>query len=102
MKLLIFVKKWVQMQIKCVLVLVQIKRIGYSFIYPGAGYGGSCFPKDVKALTKIAKEHGYDSKLITAVEEVNDAQKLVIAQKIINRFGDRPNWIYFWYLGIVI
>ena len=63
------------------------KRIGYSFIYPGAGYGGSCFPKDVKALTKIAKEHGYESKLITAVEEVNDAQKLVIAQKIVNRFG---------------
>lgn len=63
------------------------KRIGYSFIYPGAGYGGSCFPKDVKALTKIAKEHSYDSKLINAVEEVNDAQKLVIAQKIINRFG---------------
>jgi UDPglucose 6-dehydrogenase len=64
------------------------KRIGYSFIYPGAGYGGSCFPKDVKALTKIAKEHGYESKLITAVEEVNDAQKLVIAQKIVKRFGE--------------
>ena len=64
------------------------KRIGYSFIYPGAGYGGSCFPKDVKALTKIAKEHGYEPKLITAVEEVNDAQKLVIAQKIVKRFGE--------------
>ena len=63
-------------------------RIGYSFIYPGAGYGGSCFPKDVKALTKIAKEHGYEPKLINAVEEVNDAQKLVIAQKIITRFGE--------------
>jgi UDPglucose 6-dehydrogenase len=64
------------------------KRIGYSFIFPGAGYGGSCFPKDVKALTKIAKEHGYESKLITAVEEVNDAQKLVIAKKIVKRFGE--------------
>jgi UDPglucose 6-dehydrogenase len=64
------------------------QRIGYSFIYPGVGYGGSCFPKDVKALTKIAKEHGYESKLITAVEEVNDAQKLVISQKIIKRFGE--------------
>jgi len=63
-------------------------RIGYSFIYPGAGYGGSCFPKDVKALAKIAKEHDYSAKLITSVEEVNDAQKLVIAQKIINRFGE--------------
>jgi UDPglucose 6-dehydrogenase len=64
------------------------QRIGYSFIYPGAGYCGSCFPKDVKALTKIAKENGYTAKLITAVEEVNDAQKLVIAQKIVNRFGE--------------
>jgi UDPglucose 6-dehydrogenase len=44
------------------------KRIGYSFIYPGAGYGGSCFPKDVKALTKIAIENGYTAELITAVE----------------------------------
>jgi len=64
------------------------QRIGYSFIYPGAGYGGSCFPKDVKALRKIAKENGYTAQLITAVEEVNDAQKLVIAQKIVNRFGE--------------
>jgi len=64
------------------------QRIGYSFIYPGAGYGGSCFPKDVKALTKIAKENGYTTQLITAVEKVNDAQKLVIAQKIVNRFGE--------------
>jgi UDPglucose 6-dehydrogenase len=64
------------------------QRIGYSFIYPGAGYGGSCFPKDVKALTKIAKENGYTARLITAVEEVNDAQKLVISQKIISRFEE--------------
>jgi len=64
------------------------QRIGYSFIYPGAGYGGSCFPKDVKALTKIAKEKGYTAQLITAVGEVNNAQKLVIAQKIVTRFGE--------------
>jgi UDPglucose 6-dehydrogenase len=64
------------------------QRIGYSFIYPGVGYGGSCFPKDVKALTKIAKEYGYNAKLITAVEEVNDEQKFVIAQKIVKHFGD--------------
>jgi len=63
-------------------------RIGYRFIYPGAGYGGSCFPKDVKALTKIAKENGYTAQLITAVEQVNDTQKLVIAQKVIKRFGE--------------
>ena len=64
------------------------QRIGYSFIYPGVGYGGSCFPKDVKALTKIAKENVYNAQLIKSVEEVNDAQKLVIAQKIISRFGE--------------
>ena len=64
------------------------KRIGYSFIYPGAGYGGSCFPKDVKALKKIAEEYGYKANLITSVENVNDAQKLVIANKIVKRFGE--------------
>jgi len=63
------------------------KRIGYQFIYPGSGYGGSCFPKDVRALQKIAHEKGYEAKLITSVETVNDAQKLVIAHKIIKRFG---------------
>ncbi|WP_340202383.1 UDP-glucose dehydrogenase family protein [Ascidiimonas sp. W6] len=63
-------------------------RIGYSFIYPGCGYGGSCFPKDVKALKKIAEENGYKAKIISSVEEVNDAQKLVIAQKVVNRFGE--------------
>ena len=63
-------------------------RIGYNFIYPGCGYGGSCFPKDVKALKKMALEHHYNAKLITSVEEVNDKQKLVIANKIINRFGE--------------
>lgn len=63
-------------------------RIGYSFIYPGSGYGGSCFPKDVKALFKTASEHGYQANLIGAVEAVNDKQKLVIAKKVIKRFGE--------------
>ncbi|MEP0133048.1 MAG: UDP-glucose/GDP-mannose dehydrogenase family protein [Eudoraea sp.] len=63
-------------------------RIGYSFIYPGSGYGGSCFPKDVKALHRTAAEHGYKAELINAVETVNDRQKLVIAKKIISRFGE--------------
>ena len=76
------------------------QRIGYSFIYPGAGYGGSCFPKDVKALTKIAKENGYSAKLISAVEMVNDAQKLVIAQKIVKRFGDDLNGFTFGIWGL--
>ena len=62
-------------------------RIGYSFIYPGCGYGGSCFPKDVKALKKIAEDHNYVPKLITSVEEVNDAQKLVISEKIVKKYG---------------
>ncbi len=62
-------------------------RIGYSFIYPGCGYGGSCFPKDVKALKKIAEENNYEAQLITSVEEVNNKQKYVIAEKILERFG---------------
>ena len=64
------------------------QRIGYSFIYPGVGYGGSCFPKDVKALTQTAQENGYKAQLITAVAQINKAQKLVITQKIVNRFGE--------------
>ena len=76
------------------------QRIGYSFIYPGAGYGGACFPKDLKALSKIAKENGYTAKLITAVEEVNDAQKIVIAQKIVNRFGENLTGFSFGFWGL--
>jgi UDPglucose 6-dehydrogenase len=76
------------------------QRIGYHFIYPGAGYGGSCFPKDVKALTKIAKENDYESKLISAVEAVNDAQKLVIAQKIVIRFGENLTGYTFGIWGL--
>ncbi|MCH2033303.1 MAG: UDP-glucose/GDP-mannose dehydrogenase family protein [Tenacibaculum sp.] len=63
-------------------------RIGYSFIYPGAGYGGSCFPKDVKALKKIAEEHNYKAQLIESVEDVNNRQKFVISDKIIKKYGD--------------
>lgn len=63
-------------------------RIGYSFIYPGSGYGGSCFPKDVKALKRIAEDLGYDAELISSVEAVNDRQKYVIAEKVTRRFGE--------------
>jgi len=76
------------------------KRIGYSFIYPGAGYGGSCFPKDVKALKKIAEEYGYKANLITSVEDVNDAQKLVIAEKIVKRFGEDLEGLTFALWGL--
>ncbi|WP_338666742.1 UDP-glucose dehydrogenase family protein [Pseudodesulfovibrio methanolicus] len=64
-------------------------RIGYSFIYPGAGYGGSCFPKDVKALIDTASDHGYDAKLIRSVDEVNNVQKLVLAEKIKAYFASQ-------------
>ncbi len=63
-------------------------RIGYSFIYPGSGYGGSCFPKDVKALKRIAENEGYQAELISSVESVNNRQKLVIAEKVVRRFGE--------------
>ncbi len=63
-------------------------RIGYSFIYPGAGYGGSCFPKDVKALKKLAEKNNYKAQLIEAVEDVNNRQKFTISQKVIDRFGE--------------
>lgn len=63
-------------------------RIGHSFIYPGCGYGGSCFPKDLLALRKLAQEVGYEAKLITSVDEVNTNQKLVIAQKVLKKFGN--------------
>ena len=76
------------------------RRIGYSFIYPGAGYGGSCFPKDVKALKKTAEEYNYKARLINAVEEVNDDQKLVIAQKVITRFGEDLTGLTFGLWGL--
>ena len=61
-------------------------RIGYSFIYPGCGYGGSCFPKDVQALIKTSGENGYSPKILEAVETVNHRQKQVLAEKIKRRF----------------
>ena len=63
-------------------------RIGYQFIYPGCGYGGSCFPKDVQALIKTSEDYGYNSKILKAVEEVNFEQKMVIPQKVVKRFGE--------------
>jgi UDPglucose 6-dehydrogenase len=62
-------------------------RIGYHFLYPGCGYGGSCFPKDVKALVRTAAEAGQELKVLTAVEAANDQQKGVLAAKIVARFG---------------
>jgi UDPglucose 6-dehydrogenase len=62
-------------------------RIGHKFIYPGIGYGGSCFPKDVKALIKTADEQGYSMQVLKAVEQVNDGQKQVLFSKLSNYFG---------------
>jgi UDPglucose 6-dehydrogenase len=65
------------------------RRIGYDFIYPGCGYGGSCFPKDVSALERTAKEVGYNAQLLTAVEAVNYRQKRVLFEKIMRHYdGD--------------
>jgi UDPglucose 6-dehydrogenase len=62
-------------------------RIGYRFLYPGAGYGGSCFPKDIKALQATAGHHGRPLKILAAVEAVNDAQKKLLLEKITQRLG---------------
>jgi len=64
-------------------------RIGYSFIYPGIGYGGSCFPKDVKALIRSAHRAGHEATLLSAVESVNERQKTLLVQKLAAHFGDR-------------
>ena len=64
------------------------KRIGYQFIYPGCGYGGSCFPKDVSALIHIANNYGYHPKLISSVEVVNQEQKKILAKKIVTELGE--------------
>ena len=63
-------------------------RIGYQFIYPGIGYGGSCFPKDVKALARTAQEHGYTMQVIEAVERVNEGQKSILFGKLQRALGD--------------
>ena len=64
-------------------------RIGSKFLYPGCGYGGSCFPKDVKALIKTAEKNGYPMRVLEAVEEVNEKQKSVLFEKLLKHFkGD--------------
>ncbi len=66
-------------------------RIGAKFLYPGCGYGGSCFPKDVKALIKTAEEHNYDMRVLQAVEEVNEDQKTLLYRKLYRHFNGDLN-----------
>jgi len=75
-------------------------RIGYSFIYPGCGYGGSCFPKDVQALAKTSKDFGYTPRILDAVEAVNYDQKTVVSDKVIKRFGENLDGMTFGIWGL--
>ena len=76
------------------------KRIGYDFIYPGIGYGGTCFPKDIAALIQLGKTNGYDPKLISSVNEVNNNQKQLFLAKILNRFGEDLSGVTFAIWGL--
>ena len=75
-------------------------RIGTKFIYPGVGYGGSCFPKDVKALIKTAQENGYPMRVLQSVEDVNDDQKSVLVNKVKNHFGSDLSGMTFAVWGL--
>jgi UDPglucose 6-dehydrogenase len=76
------------------------KRIGGHFLYPGPGYGGSCFPKDVKALVHTAKDFGMDLKIVDATEEVNREQRVYVLQKIKKHFGENLKGKKFCFWGV--
>jgi UDPglucose 6-dehydrogenase len=76
------------------------KRIGYDFLYSGAGYGGSCFPKDVNALVSEAGRFGHDLKILSAVKKVNALQKLVLVRKVCNAFGENLKGMRFAIWGL--
>ena len=76
------------------------KRIGYDFIYAGCGYGGSCFPKDVQALINTAKSAGYEPMILSNVEKVNANQKMVLVNKVVDRFGNDLNGRTFGIWGL--
>jgi len=75
-------------------------RIGNKFIYPGVGYGGSCFPKDVKAIIRTGSQFGYELRLLQAVEAVNEYQKQVIVHKVVSHFGEDLSGRTFAILGL--
>ena len=76
------------------------KRIGYDFIYAGCGYGGSCFPKDVQALINTAQINGYEPMILSNVEKVNANQKMVLVNKVVDRFGSNLNGRTFGIWGL--
>ena len=76
------------------------KRIGYHFIYAGCGYGGSCFPKDVQALINTSEEYGYTPLILSDVEKVNNNQKKVLVNKVVDRFGDDLSGLTFCIWGL--
>ncbi len=76
------------------------KRIGYNFLYAGCGYGGSCFPKDIKALIKTAAHHGYDANILKEVEALNNQQKLSLVRKVVNKFGENLSGFTFGIWGL--
>ena len=76
------------------------KRIGYKFIYAGCGYGGSCFPKDVKGLINTSLEYDYTPRILSMVDEVNESQKMIIVEKIINKFGSDLSHLTFGVWGL--
>jgi len=76
------------------------KRIGYNFLYAGCGYGGSCFPKDVKALIKTAANKGYDANILKKVEELNNQQKLSLVRKVVDKFGENLSGFTFGIWGL--
>ena len=75
-------------------------RIGYHFLYPGCGYGGSCFPKDVQALRRTAQENDTPLRVLDAVEQANEAQKQVLVNKLRARFGDQLSGLHFALWGL--
>ena len=77
-------------------------RIGRKFLYPGIGYGGSCFPKDVKALIKTAQQNGYEMRVLQAVEEINEKQKAILFEKLLKHYGGQlqGKTIALWGLAI--
>ena len=76
------------------------RRIGYDFIYAGCGYGGSCFPKDVQALINTSQVHGYEPKILSNVEIVNKNQKMVLVNKVVDRFGEDLSGLTFAIWGL--